>query len=64
MFTFDHGLEYTSSLNPVNITIEIYSMPKLYSPIFRTPIRGDTLLELMVTKEGRVFHALCHKDKS
>ena len=26
--------------NPVNITIEIYSMPKLNPAIFRTPLRG------------------------
>ena len=32
------GLVYTSSLNPVNITIEIHSMPKLNPPIFRTPM--------------------------
>ena len=36
--TFRHGLVYTSSLNSVNITIEIYSMPKLNPPIFRTPM--------------------------
>ncbi len=38
METFSHGSVYTSSLNPVHITIEMYSMPKLNPTIFRTPL--------------------------
>ena len=45
--TFGHGLVYTSPLNSVNITIEIYSMPKLNFPLFRTPFIPCKLLEYL-----------------
>ncbi len=47
--SFGHGLVYTSSLNPVNITIEIYSMPKLNPPIFRTPFPTNPLVGWLVS---------------